>query len=59
MELQEFEQDNSIGFIYDLLGEEHFDIIRFIYRPTEEGQLEAAISFHITEREKNRYPARY
>ena len=52
MELQEFEQDNSIGFIYDILGEGYFDIIRFIYRPTEEGQLEAAISFHITEREK-------
>ena len=27
--VQEFEHDNSIGFIYELLGEEYFDIIRF------------------------------
>jgi hypothetical protein len=52
MEKQEYEQDNSLGFIYDILGDDHFSVIRFIYRPTSEGQLEAAISFHITEREK-------
>ncbi|MCG8326680.1 MAG: hypothetical protein MI974_03290 [Chitinophagales bacterium] len=49
---QEFEQDNSLGFIDDILGAEKFELIRFIYRPTEEAKLEASISFHITEKEK-------
>lgn len=49
---QEFEQDNSLGFMYDLLGEERFVQIPFFYRPTEEKKLEASISFHITQREK-------
>jgi len=52
LERQEFEHDNSLGFIYDILGEGNFDVIRFIYRPTQEEQLEASISFHITDREK-------
>jgi hypothetical protein len=49
--LQEFEHDNSIGFIFDLLGKDQFDIIRFFYRPTDKN-IEASVSFHITEREK-------
>lgn len=49
--LQEFEHDNSIGFIFDLLGQDQFDIIRFFYRPTDKN-IEASVSFHITEREK-------
>ncbi len=50
--LQEFEQDNSLGFIYNLLGPDQFDVVRFIYRPVEENQLEATISFHIPEQER-------
>lgn len=50
--IQEFEQDNSLGFMYDLLGEERFVQIPFFYRPSENNKLEAAISFHITHREK-------
>ena len=49
---QEFEQDNSLGFMYDLLGEENFEVIRFFYYPTQENKLEASISFHMTAREK-------
>jgi hypothetical protein len=49
---QEFEHDNSLGFIYDLLGEENFEVVRFFYYPSTENQLEASISFHITAREK-------
>ncbi len=49
---QEFEQDNSLGFMYDLLGEENFEVIRFFYYPTRENKLEASISFHMTAREK-------
>ncbi len=50
--LQEFEQDNSLSFIYDLLGPDRFHIIRFTFRPEKANQLRATISFHITAREK-------
>lgn len=49
-DLQEFEHDASLGFIYDILGPERFEIVRFNYKPT--GQFEAAVSFHITAGEK-------
>ncbi len=49
---QEFEHDNSLGFVYDLLGEDNFEVIRFIYAPSQENQEKASVSFHITEREK-------
>ncbi len=52
LSLQEFEQDNSLGFIFDLLGEERFEIIRLIYRPNTASKLEATVSFHLTEGEK-------
>jgi hypothetical protein len=52
MAIQEFQQDNSLGFLFDLLGEEHFSLVRFFYRPSEDNKLAASISFHITEREK-------
>lgn len=52
MSLQEFEQDNSLGFIYDLLGPDHFHFIRFLFRPEKENKLRASVSFHITERER-------
>jgi len=50
--LQEFEHDNSLGFLYDLLGSDYFHPIRFIFRPEEENKLRASVSFHITDREK-------
>lgn len=50
--LQEFEHDSRIGFLYDMLGKEHFHLLRFTYYPTEDGDEKASISFHITEREK-------
>jgi hypothetical protein len=50
--LQEFEQDNSLGFIYDLLGDEYFHYVRFIYDPRRDKKLQASISFHLTNREK-------
>ena len=51
---QEFEHDTSLGFIFDLLGKDQFEVIRFIYEPTEDNKLEASISFHITQREKEK-----
>ncbi len=50
--LQEFEHDNSLGFIYDLLGPQRFEVLRFIYHPTQRKKLTASVSFHITSREK-------
>ncbi len=51
MKLQEFEHDTNVGLLYDLLGRDHFDVLRFVYIP---GQLnkESPISFHLTRREK-------
>lgn len=51
---QEFEHDTSLGFIFDLMGKDYFEVIRFIYEPTEDNKLEASISFHITQREKEK-----
>lgn len=51
--LQEFEQDNSLGFIYDLLGQDRFEVIRFIYRPSTDNSLEGTISFHLPAQERN------
>jgi hypothetical protein len=50
--LQNYEHDTSIGFIYELLGEENFELIRFTYRPTIENKA-ATISLHLTAREQN------
>jgi hypothetical protein len=52
LSVQELEHDNSLGFIYDLLGPEHFEIVRFIYRPDRENPLAATISFHMTQYER-------
>lgn len=50
--LQEFEHDNSLGFIYDLLGPQRFEVLRFVYHPTQRKKLTASVSFHLTSREK-------
>ena len=52
IELQEFEQDNSLGFIYDILGEDNFHVIRFFYQPNAVNKWQAAVSFHLTAGEK-------
>ncbi len=52
LELQDYEHDNNLGFLYDILGKENFDVIRFIYRPSSEDQ-RASMTFHLTNREAN------
>ncbi len=52
MTLQEFEHDNSLGFIYDLLGKGRFEVIRFLYHPNQKNKMAASISFHLTKGEK-------
>ena len=49
--LQDYETDTNLGFIFDLLGEDYFEIIRFVYHPTKDNE-EASMTFHLTNREK-------
>ncbi len=52
IELQEYEQDNSLGLMIELFGPDRFHLLRFQFRPEASGNLRAGISFHITERER-------
>lgn len=52
LSLQEYEQDTNLGYIYDLLGEDMFEIVRFIYRPGKDNE-RASMTFHLTSRERN------
>jgi len=52
LSLQEYEQDTNLGYIFDLLGEDMFEIIRFIYRPSKDNEM-ASMTFHLTTRERN------
>lgn len=52
MKLQEFEHDTNLGMLYDLLGHDRFDVLRFVYLPGEQNK-ESPISFHLTRREKH------
>ena len=52
LSLQDYEQDTNLGYIYDLLGKENFEVIRFIYQP-EHAKERASVTFHLTSREKN------
>ncbi len=49
--LQDYEHDNELGFLYDMLGKDHFDLIRFTYRPSQYLK-DSPISFYLTERER-------
>ena len=51
LKLQEFEHDTNLGFIFDLLGDDYFDVIRFSYQPTKQNE-KASMTYHLTEREK-------
>jgi hypothetical protein len=51
MSLQDYEHDNDLGFLYDLLGREHLEIIRFTYHPSA-AMKDSPISFYLTQRER-------
>ena len=51
MTLQDYDHDNSLGLISDILNEEMFDVIRFIYSPGKDME-RATMSFHLTGRER-------
>jgi Patatin-like phospholipase. len=52
LSLQEYEQDTNLGYIFDLLGDDLFEIIRFIYLPSKDNEM-ASMTFHLTRRERN------
>ncbi|MEO0727487.1 MAG: patatin-like phospholipase family protein [Bacteroidota bacterium] len=52
LDVQELQYDNTLSFVHDLLGEDQFELIRFIYRPSNDKKLEASVSFHLTQQEK-------
>ncbi|MBI5916816.1 MAG: patatin-like phospholipase family protein, partial [Bacteroidetes bacterium] len=51
MSLQDFEHDNNLGFIYDLLGHGNLEIVRLTYQPSDELK-DSPISFYLTKRER-------
>ncbi len=51
MSLQDFQTDETVGLLYDLLGEDNFDFIRFSYRPAVDRDA-ASMTFHLTQGEK-------
>jgi len=51
MSLQDFQTDETVGLLYDLLGEDNFDFIRFSYRPGQDRNA-ASMTFHLTKGEK-------
>ncbi len=51
MSLQDYEDDNNLSFLYDLLGPEYFEIVRFTYHPSKELK-DSPISFYLTKRER-------
>ncbi|HFA48150.1 MAG TPA: patatin-like phospholipase family protein [Bacteroidetes bacterium] len=52
MDLQDYEHDNDLGFLYYMFGKENFDIVRFTYIPSQ-FMKDSPISFYLTERERN------
>lgn len=52
IDLQFYENDNNVGLIYDLLGEDYIENVKLTYLPKDE-DFEAPISFHLTKRGKN------
>jgi hypothetical protein len=49
--IQDFDQDNSIGFLDDILGETPLDIVNFTYRPVKKNR-EASMNLRLSKREK-------
>jgi hypothetical protein len=50
-DIQDYEQDNTLALLDDLLGRNRLEVIRFTYRPVRK-QREASMSLHLSKREK-------
>lgn len=49
--LQDFEQDDQLSLLADLMGKNRMHVIRFLYRPVRKKR-EASLSLHLSKREK-------
>ena len=49
--LQDFDHDNELSLLSNVLGKDRLQVIRFTYRPVRR-QREASLSFHLSRREK-------
>lgn len=49
--MQDFDQDNTLALLDDVLGKNKLEVIRFLYRPVVK-ENEASMSLHLSEREK-------
>lgn len=49
--VQDYEQDQQLSLLSNLLGKNKVEIVRFTYRPVRK-QREASLSFHLSKREK-------
>ncbi|MBK8921570.1 MAG: patatin-like phospholipase family protein [Saprospirales bacterium] len=49
--MQDFDQDNTLALLGDVLGENRLQVISFIYRPLKK-ENEASMSLHLSKREK-------
>lgn len=49
--VQDYEQDQQLSMLSNLLGKNKVEIVRFTYRPVRK-QREASLSFHLSKREK-------
>ncbi len=49
--MQDYEQDNALSLLNDVLGENQLQVIRFIYEPLKK-ENEASMSLHLSKREK-------
>jgi hypothetical protein len=49
--MQDFEQDNMVALLSDLMGKQRVDVIRFIYHPVRKNRA-ASLSLHLSKREK-------
>ncbi|MEM9836280.1 MAG: hypothetical protein AAF828_07245 [Bacteroidota bacterium] len=50
--VQSHEQENTLSYLYETLGPDHFKLIRFNYEEASDDELRASISFHLTQTEK-------
>lgn len=50
--IQEFQHNNTLSYIHDILGDHRFDLIKFTYHPANDNKLEASVSFHLTQQER-------
>jgi hypothetical protein len=50
--VQSLEQENTLSFLYKLIGEDRFHLFRFNYQPQRDDPFRASVTFHLTEREQ-------